>query len=95
MPKYKNIKLSLLRPGEQAVVWRVEGNSSLKYRFLEMGIIKGTEIRLERVAPLGDPIVISVQGFLLSLRREEAELIWVQKLVGQNKKQSGKKHGQE
>lgn len=72
-------QLNQIKKNEEVIVQRVEGSGELRYHLLEMGIIKGTIIRLSRVAPLGDPIEISVQGFNLSLRKEEAALIIVKK----------------
>ena len=75
----KVLALSKLKVGQAAIVLRIEGSGELRYRLLEMGIIKGTKLKFERVAPLGDPLVISVQGFRLSLRKIEASLIIVQR----------------
>jgi len=80
MQNNKEIKLSDLIDGQAGEVVSITGNSELRFRLLEMGIIKGTKITFERVAPLGDPLIVSVQGFRLSLRREEAALILVKPL---------------
>lgn len=69
--------VSQLNIGDEAAVLKISGSSELRYRLLEMGIIKGTVIRLNRIAPLGDPLEISVQGFNLTLRKSEAALILV------------------
>jgi len=69
--------LADLPVGQQAKVARVGGKMALKSRLLEMGIVPGTEITVERVAPLGDPIEVTVRGYWLSLRREEAAMIIV------------------
>lgn len=66
-----------LKPGESGLVTHVDGSGELTFRLLEMGIIRGTKITVDRLAPLGDPIVISVQGFILSLRKTEAAMISV------------------
>jgi Fe2+ transport system protein FeoA len=78
----KLFKLNELDIGDSAEVLSVEGSSDLRFRLLEMGIVRGTALSLVRVAPLGDPLVISVQGFQLSLRKEEAALILVRKING-------------
>ncbi len=70
--------LSTLCVGEAGVITRVEGEVPLKRRILEMGAVPGTEVVVERVAPLGDPIDVKLKGYHLSLRREEAEKILVE-----------------
>ncbi|MCD6290562.1 MAG: metal-dependent transcriptional regulator [Anaerolineae bacterium] len=67
--------LADLPAGQQAEVARVGGEMALKSRLLEMGIVPGTKITVERVAPLGDPVEVTVRGYRLSLRREEAAVI--------------------
>lgn len=56
----------------------VQGDATLQQRILEMGILPGTEVKLIRVAPLGDPMEFSVLGYNLSLRRSEAECVIVE-----------------
>jgi ferrous iron transport protein A len=70
--------LSELKPKELCRVKRIYGEGALPKRLLDMGIIKGTEIEVIKVAPLGDPIDIKVKGYHLSLRREEAAQICVE-----------------
>ncbi len=70
--------MSCLGVGESGVISKVEGEVSLKRRILEMGAVPGTEVVVERVAPLGDPIDIRLKGYHLSLRKEEAEKILVE-----------------
>ncbi|MEA1911203.1 MAG: DtxR family transcriptional regulator [Spirochaetota bacterium] len=69
--------LSVLKPGEKATVHKINGNKALRQKFLDMGLSRGQEIIVERVAPLGDPIEITIRGYSLSLRKSEAELIIV------------------
>lgn len=69
--------LHQLSPGQQATIVRIGGNGALRRRFVEMGIVRGETIRVERVAPLGDPISYLVKGYRLALRREEASQIEV------------------
>ncbi|MGS0765490.1 FeoA family protein [Syntrophomonas curvata] len=64
-----------LIPGEKARITSIIGNGSIRRRILEMGLVPGVEVVMERYAPLGDPIEIKSQGFHLSLRKEEAETI--------------------
>lgn len=61
--------------GETVTVQRLNGGGALKRRIMDMGITKGAEIFVRKVAPLGDPIEITVRGYELSIRKTEAELI--------------------
>jgi len=63
--------------GETAVVIKLNGMGALRRRIMDMGITKGTSIYLRKVAPLGDPIEVTVRGYELSLRKEDAENIIV------------------
>lgn len=63
--------------GGSAVVARLGGEGALKRRIMDMGITKGVEIYVRKVAPLGDPIEITVRGCELSIRRCDAEMIEV------------------
>jgi ferrous iron transport protein A len=65
--------LAQLRPGEQGRIVAVRGAGPLKRRLMDMGLLPGQEIRVEKVAPLGDPIELRVRSYALSLRRAEAE----------------------
>lgn len=70
--------LSELKPGEKGRITRVGGGGSIRRRMLDMGTVAGTEVEVERVAPLGDPIEVKIKGFHMSLRREEAANIDVE-----------------
>ncbi|MCI8776649.1 MAG: ferrous iron transport protein A [Oscillospiraceae bacterium] len=61
--------------GQTVVVRKLNGVGAVKRRIMDMGIVKGTEIFIRKVAPLGDPIEITVRGYELSLRKADAELI--------------------
>ncbi len=63
------------KAGETVKVARVTGSGSLRQRILDMGLTKGTEVRIRKVAPLGDPLEITVRGYELTLRKAEAERI--------------------
>lgn len=67
-------KLSDLKIGEVGVIYSFE-NDEIFLKLMEMGCIPGEKIRVEQIAPLGDPISISVAGYQLSLRNDEAESI--------------------
>ena len=64
--------------GATAVVKKLHGEGAIKRRIMDMGLTKGTEIFVRKVAPLGDPIEIKVRGYELSLRKADAELIEIE-----------------
>lgn len=64
--------------GSSAIVKKIDVQGSLKRRIMDMGITKGVEVTVKKVAPLGDPIEISVRGYSLSLRKVDAESILVE-----------------
>lgn len=64
--------------GEKVTVKKLLGEGALKRRIMDMGIIKGTDIMIRKVAPLGDPIEVNVRGYELSIRKTEAELIEIE-----------------
>jgi Fe2+ transport system protein FeoA len=68
-------RLDELREGEKGNILKVTGNSSFQRRLREMGFIKGTEVLVEKFAPLSDPIELIIMGYHLSLRRKEAEKV--------------------
>lgn len=70
------IKLSELKPGQEGIIKEFRSNE-LFLKLMEMGCVPGEKIILEQVAPLGDPISVSVAGYHLSLRLNEAEHIFV------------------
>ena len=61
--------------GDTCKVKRIHGEGALKRRIMDMGITKGIEIYVRKVAPLGDPIEVKVRGYELSLRKDDAEMI--------------------
>ena len=67
-----------LKPGEKGKIIKITGEGSTYRRILDMGIVKGAEIEIERVAPLGDPIEVKIKGYHLSLRKDEAANIFVE-----------------
>lgn len=70
--------LSELRPAEAGVVVKVGGRGAIRRRILDMGVVVGSPVRVERVAPLGDPLAISIKGYTLSLRKSEAAEVRVE-----------------
>ena len=69
--------LNELKVGETGVVARLAGQGAVKRRIMDMGLTKGTEVAVRKVAPLGDPIELAVRGYELSIRRDEAAAIEV------------------
>ena len=64
--------------GSTVTVKKLEGDGAAKRRIMDMGITKGTSVYVRKVAPLGDPIEVTVRGYELSLRKSEAEKIIVE-----------------
>jgi len=63
--------------GETVTVQKLHGDGAVKRRIMDMGITKGTEVFVRKVAPLGDPIEVNIRGYELSLRKADAEMIEV------------------
>ena len=70
--------LDKLPLGQEAVITAVGGEGALRCRLLDMGLIPKTRVRVEKVAPLGDPLELRVRGYSLSLRKEDAGKIAVE-----------------
>lgn len=64
--------------GETVTVKRITGEGAVKRRIMDMGITKGTVVSVRKVAPLGDPIEVTVRGFELSIRKADADMIIVE-----------------
>ncbi len=64
-----------LKTGQSGVIAQVGGEGALRLRFLDMGLIPGTKVTLQKVAPMGDPIQIQIRGYELTIRREDAQKI--------------------
>jgi len=64
-----------LSVGEKSKVVKIHGEGKVKRRIMDMGITKGTEISVRKVAPLGDPVEITVRGYELSLRKDDADIL--------------------
>ncbi len=64
--------------GETVSVLKIEGDGAVKRRIMDMGITKGTEIFVRKVAPLGDPVELTIRGYELSVRKDDAEIIKVE-----------------
>ena len=64
--------------GETAKVVKLHGEGPVKRRIMDMGITKGVEVQIRKVAPLGDPIEVNVRGYELSIRKADAEMIEIE-----------------
>lgn len=64
--------------GETVKVVKLHGEGAVKRRIMDMGLTKGVEVKVRKVAPLGDPIELTVRGYELSLRKADAEMIEVE-----------------
>ena len=63
--------------GSTVVVTKIEGDSAYKRRIMDIGITKGSELYIRKVAPLGDPVEITVRGYELSVRKNDAQCVQV------------------
>ncbi|MEG1994655.1 MAG: FeoA family protein [Oscillospiraceae bacterium] len=66
-----------VKVGDSAIVLKLVGEGAVKRRIMDMGITKNCEVFVRKVAPLGDPIEVTVRGYELSLRKEDAQMIEV------------------
>ena len=73
MKTLKDVKV-----GQNATVVKLHGEGAVKRRIMDMGITRGVEIHVRKVAPLGDPMELNVRGYELSVRKADAEMIAVQ-----------------
>jgi len=70
--------LKQVKVGSSATVVRLHGTGAVKRRIMDMGITKGVEVHIRKVAPLGDPIEVLVRGYELSIRKADADMIEVE-----------------
>ena len=74
--------LGTVKPGETVKVVKLVGDGGTKRRIMDMGVTKGVEVFVRKVAPLGDPVEVTIRGYELSLRKAEAEHVEVELLEG-------------
>ncbi len=67
-----------IKPGQTVTVLKIQGEGAVKRRIMDMGVTKGSSIHLRKIAPLGDPIEITIRGYELSIRKSDAEKILVE-----------------
>ncbi len=70
--------LAKLKPGERGRITKIGSIGPIKRRLMDMGVLVGEEVRVKKIAPLGDPIEVSIKNYSLSLRKKEAEGISVE-----------------
>ena len=70
--------LRQVKVGETVTVVKLHGEAAVKRRIMDMGITKGVQVYVRKVAPLGDPVEVNVRGYELSIRKNDAEMIEVQ-----------------
>ena len=70
-----------IRVGQSATVIRLKGEGAIKRRIMDMGITKGVTVSVKKVAPLGDPMEITVRGYELSLRKADADMVVVEPIA--------------
>lgn len=70
-----------VKVGQTCTVSRLTGTGAIKRRIMDMGLTKGAEVYVRKVAPLGDPIEVTVRGYELSLRKDEAQNVEVDNIV--------------
>lgn len=75
------MNLAMLRPGDKGKITSIGAIGPLKRRLMDMGVLVGEEVRVEKIAPLGDPIEVRIKSYNLSLRKKEAEGIAVEAAV--------------
>jgi Fe2+ transport system protein FeoA len=78
------MQLSEMKEGQSATIVRVGGKGAFRRRLLEMGLVKGTPVYVEKYAPLKDPMELLVKGYSISLRVEEAALITVEDVTNKS-----------
>lgn len=70
--------LKSLKPGESGKITMIKVKGAIRRRLMDMGVIRGTDVYVEKVAPLGDPIEVKIKGYNLSLRKEDAQNIVIE-----------------
>lgn len=78
------LTLKEIKVGDTCRVTKINGEGALRRRIMDMGITKNTVIYVRKVAPLGDPIEVTVRGYELTIRKSEAEMVEVETVKGKN-----------
>ncbi len=72
------MNLAMLKPGDRGRIIKIRTTGPMKRRLMDMGVLVGEEVLVEKLAPLGDPIQFRIKNYSLSLRKKEAELIEIE-----------------
>ncbi len=75
------MKLNELKKGKKGIIESVSGRGALRRRLLDLGLTPNTEVTVRKVAPLGDPIEISLRGYELTIRKDEASVVKVREVI--------------
>ena len=75
------VTLDTVQPGQTVKVAKLLGDGGTKRRIMDMGVTKGAEVYVRKVAPLGDPVEVTIRGYELSLRKAEAEHVEIEQLA--------------
>lgn len=75
------LPLHKLSIGDQGIIQRVEVTGPVRRRFLDLGLVNGVTVAVVQVAPLGDPLVLEIRGYRLSMRKADAGKIWVERVM--------------
>ncbi|MHA0856617.1 FeoA family protein [Paenibacillus sp. CMAA1364] len=68
------------RPGDRVLIVKVGGEGAVRRRLMDMGVTRGAEIIVRKVAPMGDPIEVNIRGYELTFRKSEADNIFIEKI---------------
>ena len=74
----KEVKLNDMGPGDSGRISKISGAGTSKKRLMDMGLVRGSEIKVIRTAPLGDPVEFEIKGYSLTLRKQDAEAVFVE-----------------
>ena len=74
------MNLAELKPGQHATILKVGGEGALRQHFLDMGVIPGAGLKVEKLAPMGDPMELRIHGYELTLRLDDARLIEIERI---------------
>lgn len=72
------MNLAMMKPGEQGLITQIGAIGPLRRRLMDMGVLVGQAVKVEKIAPLGDPIEVTIKSYKLSLRKKEADGIAVE-----------------
>lgn len=74
------MNLAMMKPGETGTIVKIGTVGPLRRRLMDMGVLVGEKVKVEKVAPLGDPIEVKIKNYSLSIRKKEAEEIFLEEM---------------